>query len=159
MSFFTYDLGSFQTAIFVLDPRASESAHKPFKSRISVLYSPVVPLDISLDGFLSQMFWELVSPVPRVGVPNVRQKPLTEEFHCETPPSGCYTGDGSFGKISASPTHLNDPFILCCGAVQLVLMFFSEGIVSHVAIDLLCLWEEVSSGSSCATIWNCLLFP
>lgn len=47
MNFFTCDLGSFQTAVFVLDPRASEPAHKPFKSIISVPYSPMVPLDMS----------------------------------------------------------------------------------------------------------------
>lgn len=82
--------------------------------------------------------------VPRTGVPDVSQKHLIKEFHCEPPLSVCYTGGG----------------ILCCGrAVQLVLKFFPEGIVSYVAEDLLCLWEEVSSGSSCATILNCLLFP
>lgn len=69
----------------------------------------MVPLDVSLVGFPSQMFWEFVSPVqvPGVGVPDVRQKPLMEEFYHEPPPNGCYTGGGIFGKISASPTHLS----------------------------------------------------
>ena len=44
---------------------------------------------------------------------------------------------------------------ICCGrSVQLVFRIFSEGIVAYRAVDLLCLWEEGSSGSSCAAILN-----
>ena len=33
-------------------------------------------------------------------------------------------------------------------------MFFSEDVFSYVAVDLMCLWEEVHSGSSKVTILN-----
>lgn len=50
------------------------------------------------------------------------------------------------------------PFILCCGgSVQLVFRgFFSEGVVAHITIDLLCSWEEVVLGSSYTAILNWL---
>ena len=46
-------------------------------------------------------------------------------------------------------------FTLSCGAgAQVVLRFFSESIDPYTTVYLLCLWEEVSSGSSHATILN-----
>ena len=32
--------------------------------------------------------------------------------------------------------------------------YSSEAVVPYVAVGLVCLWEEVSSGCSCVTIWN-----
>ena len=50
------------------------------------------------------------------------------------------------------------PFILCCGeAVYLVFISFSEEIVPYVAVDFVCLWEEVNSESSYTTILDCSL--
>lgn len=40
------------------------------------------------------------------------------------------------------------------GVVQLVSGFLSEVIVSYVAVGLVCLWEEVSSGVSNVTFLN-----
>ena len=43
--------------------------------------------------------------------------------------------------------------ILCCGAaVQLVLRFFPEEVDPDVAVYSLCLWEALTSGSSCAAV-------
>ena len=42
---FTYVLGTLQTVDFVIDPRASESVHKPLKSMFFILYSSMVFLD------------------------------------------------------------------------------------------------------------------
>lgn len=56
-----------------------------------------------------------------------------------------------FGKI----TSLCGLFILSCGvAIQLVLMFFSDGTVPYVADCVLCLWEDMSSGSSYTALLN-----
>ena len=49
--FFTYSLGAFQTASFVVGPRVSESIDEPFKSRILVPYSPLGLLNINPVGF------------------------------------------------------------------------------------------------------------
>lgn len=43
------------------------------------------------------------------------------------------------------------------GVGQLVFRSFSEDIVPYVAVDLVCLWEEVSSGSFYVTILNCFV--
>lgn len=49
--------------------------------------------------------------------------------------------------------HLDAAFVVCCeGAIQLVLRYFSEGIIPHVAVDLVHLWEEMNSGSSYVSI-------
>lgn len=58
--------------------------------RISVSYSILGPLNINPVGFLSQMFWGLISLVhiPGIGVPVVGHQPLTflEEMpDCEIP--------------------------------------------------------------------------
>lgn len=64
-------------------------------------------------------------------------------------------------KADAQPLrHSGAPrcgsIIVCCkGAVQLVFRSFSEGIISYVAMDLVCL-REVGSGSSYATILDAL---
>lgn len=45
-------------------------------------------------------------------------------------------------------------FTSCAGVAQLVSGFFSERIVLCVAVSLVCLWEEVSSGASYVTVVN-----
>lgn len=41
------------------------------------------------------------------------------------------------------------PLFTCCvGVAQLVSGFLPEGIIPYVAVDLVCLWEKVSSGAS-----------
>lgn len=46
-------------------------------------------------------------------------------------------------------------FSFCCGDfVPRVFRFISKGIIPGVVVDMLCLWEMVSSGSSYASILN-----
>ena len=73
------NLGTFQCVAFVLDLRMSGSAHKPFKSGISVPYSSVILLILISVYFHNQMFWDLVFPVTvlRVRVPTVQHNPFT----------------------------------------------------------------------------------
>lgn len=61
--------------------------------------------------------------------------------------------------MSASLTYLDVALLsLVEGAVQLAsFQFFFTGNDSYVAVDSVCLWEEVSSGSSYATILDHLL--
>lgn len=63
---FTYSPGAFQTAVFPLDLRASETACEPFKK-------------VSLVGFLSQKCWGLISlvQIPGAGACDVGHQPLT----------------------------------------------------------------------------------
>lgn len=58
--------------------------------------------------------------------------------------------------FSASPTHLHALFFILClrAGVLLALSFFSGETDPYVATYLLCPWDEVSSGSSYATILN-----
>ena len=55
------------------------------------------------------------------------------------------------------PPQLGSLILFCGGAVQLVFRSFSTGAILYVAVDLVCLWEEVSSGSYSVAILNCLL--
>ena len=48
-------------------------------------------------------------------------------------------------------------FPACLDAVQVLFIQFSDGIIPHVVVDLLCLWEEVSSGFSNVVVLNCLM--
>ena len=45
-------------------------------------------------------------------------------------------------------------FTLCVGIAQLVFGYVPEETIPYVAVDLVCLWEEVSSGSSYVAILN-----
>lgn len=60
----------------------------------------------------------------------------------------------------ASPTHFDMDllsFTQCIGVSQPVFRVcfcFSEKVVPYVAVDLVCLWEDVSSGSCYVTILN-----
>lgn len=153
----TYCLGDFQTVAFVLYLRASESAHKPCKSRFSIPYSSVFPglnsCRFSKSGTLGLIFLMLDS---RVIVTNVWLSPFTlwgkipyfwglfsivEHYAC----------GGVLGETSLCLAY---PFqcvfyIFCCrGAICLIIRFFSENIILYVAINLFCPWEEVNSGFS-----------
>ena len=61
----------FQTTASVLGLRAYEILHVPFKSGVSVSYSPSALPKMSPTGFQSQMFWGLISLMqdPQVGCP------------------------------------------------------------------------------------------
>lgn len=81
-----------------------------------------------------------------------------KELTFVTPPNLDYCCWGVFfflgDTIFASPICLD----LCCGgSLHPVFQSFLEGTILYVAVDLLCLKEEVSSVSSYATILNLLL--
>lgn len=64
----------------LLGPGIRESVSKPFKSRISIPYSPIGLLDVTL--LVSKPhFWGLISlvQVPRVEVPHVGHRPLAPQ--------------------------------------------------------------------------------
>lgn len=73
---------------------------------------------------------------------------------CESP----LWGGGDFAEFdSASPTHFDEfSFSLTCyaGAAQLGFFFFLRGYCSICSTDSVCLWTEVSSGSSYIVILN-----
>ena len=66
---------------------------------------------------------------------------------------GCSASGGAFGEtmslplvpISSGPTLLWESY---SSVSQGYYYFFLEGIASHVAVDLVCLWKELSSGYS-----------
>lgn len=69
---------------------------------------------------------------------------------------GCHAGLRFFWRdgISAFPTSLG--VALLPSVVKGPVSWFSEGIVLYVVVDSMCTWEEMSSGSSYATILDCL---
>lgn len=74
-----YNPGTFQTVASVLEPRVSEFVCVPFKSRVSVSYSPPVLPDVSPVDFQSQMLWAMVFlvQVSQTGELNVGLTPLS----------------------------------------------------------------------------------
>ena len=59
--------------------------------------------------------------------------------------------------IPACPTHFDVVFFSfaqCVVIAQPACRYFSEEIFPYLAVDLVCLQEEVSSGSSCVTVLN-----
>ena len=63
----------------------------------------------------------------------------------------CWAGGGFMGRIISAftaPSNLGvSSFTRCVGVTRLVSEFLSEGIAPCVAVDSVCLWEEVSSGA------------
>ena len=73
---------------------------------------------------------------------------------CGSLQPGCGFLLGETSLCLSSPSQCC-PFTLCCGgSVPPAFGFLYEGIIPYVVVDLLCLWKEVSSGSSYATILN-----
>ena len=71
-------------------------------------------------------------------------------LYCESLPQ-CW--NFWWDHLSASPTCLYVALSsLVEGVVQLVFSSLSAGVISYGAVDLVCLWEEVSSECSCTTI-------
>lgn len=102
----------------------------------------------------------LLLQILEVGVPDMEHQPLAplrEASAWWDPSLLCsWAGGGFFFGESVSLTLLSilmwffNPFF--CRAVHLVFRYFSEGNYPYATVDLLCLWEDRSSGSSCATI-------
>lgn len=154
---FSYALGVFQTASFVLAPRASESLCEPFNSEISVPYSPYGPLGytslVSELGILRAYLWwrsQELRCLMWITNPSFLRATLWD-------PSWLYfvmLRVGFLRSLCLSFKSWCSPFILCCGgAVQLVFGSFS-GVILYVAVDFLCLWEEVSSDLPTLPSWT-----
>ena len=99
--------------------------------------------------------------VPRAGAPNVGLEPfaLRKDLQVCDILFLCGSLARSVGPdwiVSLPPpTHLDVFFLYilnCIRAILLVFRSFSEKVVLYVVVVLLCLWEEVSSGSSYSTI-------
>lgn len=118
------------------------------------------------------MFWGLISPVYylRVGAPDVEpQIPHSSERRSVSLWSfwlwNTTSGVWSFFLDMIIPLYLCFsypsqccPFTLCCGnSVHSIFRPFPEGIIPYVVVDLLCLWEEVTSGTSYAAICSSLV--
>lgn len=80
MNAFSYSLGAFQTDAFALVPGVSESAHELFRRNISVLYSPLGLLDVTLLFSKARHFRGVsLLLVPRMKVPDTGHKPLVPQ--------------------------------------------------------------------------------
>ena len=153
---FMYGLDSFQIVACALGLRM------PFNCGNSILYSPVVLLDISPVHFQSLMFCGLVSQRrSRVVVPDVGHQPFApqgETCFSEVPRyigviapkvvfgfccCCCCFGLGfSFGKTASLPLRLVliwSFYSLLWSSCSIVLRLFSEQIIPYVAVDFVCL--------------------
>jgi len=74
----------------------------------------------------------------------------------EIPPTlRCYTGSGVFGETMSLPLlsiSMWSFYPLLWRTVNIIFRSFSEGNDPYEAVDLMCPWEEVSSGSSYTAI-------
>lgn len=72
---------------------------------------------------------------------------------------GGWVEGGVYGQIVPQPPSAGfDVGLLLfnwCVGVRLVVKYFSEGVVSYVAVDSVCSLEEVSWGSSQVAILSC----
>ena len=123
---------------------------------------PLVPVDVSSTGFQSWTFQGLVYQVQvseagvSVLVTNrlfLRKKLQVSEFHPGNIQAALLGLRPWWSWISASPTCLSVVLFLCAH-VKKPFSYLSvslKGNVPHAAIDVVCSWEKVSSGSSCVT--------
>lgn len=144
----------FPSAASVRVSEVGEPEHEPFKSRFSVRYSLVGLEPVS---FEARCFGGSSWVVLKVGVPCVGSQPSApqgEAQRCEAPP-GC--GSLRWGRVcgrTVSQPFLPlrrglFPFAGRAGAAQPGLGSVPEQIAPRVAVDSACLWQDVSSGSSC----------
>lgn len=119
------------------------------------------PIALWYSGSKSHCFsrpdtWVLIflAWIPRLGVPHVGLKSLIPRDELCIMRSLPAVGDYAWGGVSCktmplSPLHVSLwPFIRCCGGTgQLHFLSYFEGSVASMPVDLLCYWDEVSSGS------------
>lgn len=110
---FMYDSDAFWTATPVLGLRGNEFVCEPFKSEVSVSYSPLTLPNVSPTVFQSQWLWgfSFLVHVPCTGGPKVGLRPHTLQgvlCGCDTPPayeSLCWCCGSRLDHISVPPTH------------------------------------------------------
>lgn len=115
-------------------------------------------------GFQSQAFWGPVSQleVLKSGALYVESKPFTPQGDagCSLP-MVCPCGGGEvYGRVVYQPLlpisiwFFPPSFTRWVGVAQAFSGFLSEEICLYIAVDLACLWEEVSSGAFYVGILN-----
>lgn len=151
----------FQTAAFVLGHRASESA---CKSGFSILYSSTVFMDIILIDFQRQIFEKLVSVVQdlllqgswyRVQIPfsSMKSSIFLKSLLIVVVPPEVQLFWARIHLCFSYPSQYSS-FILCY-RVSIHLVFWSlSKTILYVAVDLLCLLEELNLCFSYAIILN-----
>lgn len=173
---FTYGLGIFQYATFVLGAKVNESTCESSKSGISIPYSPVSPGHKSC-SFQIQLCWRFNSPmkVPRVGVSDVEHKPLAvhgEVLYLWDPSQlfqsvGRHTGGGILARLCLCffyPSKCGLLIFCCGGSIQLSCPPSppSRGNRCICSYRLLCPLEEISLGFSYTAVsnylWSCSLW-
>lgn len=136
----------------------NESAMSILKSSISVLYSPV-----SSGYKLCLSFWCRTQGLGCLlwctNSSFLRGSSVLVTMGCWllTPDCGLLSWVGSLVRwhLCLSSPCWCGLFILCCGgSVHLFSGCFSEGLFACVAVDLLCPWEKVSSGTSHLVSWT-----
>ena len=123
------DPDAFQTAASVLGLKVSEVLCVPFKSGVSVFYSPLALPNISPTGFQSQIFGGLVFSVqdPQAGDPDAGLRLLApwENLHgCDFPPT-CRLPHWECGGLTRP--HLCSPCSPKPASLWLLLYLFSCG--------------------------------
>lgn len=95
------------------------------------------------------------SLVLKRGVPNVRNKPFAPLL----PDGGSLLGGGVYDEIVSGTFLLASLCFPSClpNLKGLLCQFFKEKIVPFIAVDSICPWEEVNSGSSYVAIF--LMLP
>lgn len=123
---------------------------KPFKNGVSVPYSSLGLLDISLVVFQSQSFggsflWCKCQGLgPDVGPKSVTQGKAPYLWDPSRLLVAVLGEEFWWDYVSLSPTCLD----------VTLLSFIVAGLVSYVAVYLMCLWEEGSEGSSMPPSWD-----
>lgn len=134
---------------------AYEILHVPFKTTVSFSYCLLALSDLSATGFQSQALWGLI--FPGWGAQRVAQT-LHSSGKAPHPMRGSPgLGCGPDQTVSLPLLPISGWCFLyilsCVRSFLLVLRSFSEIVVLNVVVVLVCLSEEVSSGSSSSAIW------
>lgn len=137
--------------------------HQPFQNHFSVCCSPTDLVGMSSIVFKARCFEgsSFRCSSEKLGCPMWKRNPslLMQSFRFEFPSDcGSLCQGGDYGDIVSAflpaPVWL---FLVCPmwkrGLFVCLWFLFSEKTVSYVATELLCVWEEVGSGSSYIASW------
>lgn len=150
--------GTFQTLVSVLGLRVREILCGPLKNEVLVSCSPLAPPELSPDGFQSQTLWGLIFlvQIPRAGGAHCRAWTSPSSGRTSTPQISLLLMVCCAGVLIPTMAQPLAPFLMwlfllifsCGRAVLLVFRLFLEKVTQCVVAAVVCLGEEVSSGSS-----------
>lgn len=156
-----YNPGAFPIATSVLGLEPGDIMCWPLKSGVSVSYSPLALLELNCTNFQRQTLWELIFSVQILRVGGAQYGAWFPRFSGRTfyafdIPSTCGSlCQGCASWLCFCPSdHSQLGFSLFYNwgrAALLVFRSFSEWVTLHVAVSLVCPWEEVSSRPSYST--------